>query len=91
MAKAVRCQLASRGHQSDDARASSHCHLDPLSGLDAGIAVEPVALGFIIGLSSYAGLILRNRSTFVSIVVYWLTHGRHAVESATASQHDHDN
>src|SRR5699024_4451040 len=60
--------------------------------LDAGIAVGPVALGFIIGLSGYAGLYLAGAAVLlVSIVVYWLTHGRHAVESATASQHDHDN
>lgn len=59
--------------------------------LDAGIAVGPVALGFMIGLSGYAGLYLAGAAVLlVSIVVYWLTHGRHAVESATASQHDHE-
>lgn len=48
--------------------------------LDAGIAVGPVALGFMIGLSGYPGLYLAGAAVLLgSILVYWLTHGRHAV------------
>jgi len=48
--------------------------------LDAGIAVGPVALGFMIGLGGYSGLYLAGAAVLLgSILVYWLTHGRHAV------------
>lgn len=47
--------------------------------LDAGIAVGPVALGFMIQLADYPGLYLVGAGVLlVSILVYWLTHGRHA-------------
>lgn len=48
--------------------------------LDAGIAVGPVALGFIIPLAGYPGLYLVGAAILLgSILVYWLTHGRHTV------------
>lgn len=47
--------------------------------LDAGIAVGPVALGFMIQLAGYPGLYLVGAAVLLgSILVYWLTHGRHA-------------
>lgn len=51
--------------------------------LDAGIAVGPVALGFMIQLAGYSGLYLVGAAVLLgSILVYWLTHGRHAKPSA---------
>lgn len=50
--------------------------------LDAGIAVGPVALGFMIELSGYQGLYWAGASVLgLSLVVYWLTHGRHAIRT----------
>lgn len=47
--------------------------------LDAGIAVGPVALGFLIPLAGYQGLYFAGAAILVlSIGLYWLTHGRHA-------------
>ena len=51
--------------------------------LDAGIAVGPVALGFMIPLAGYPGLYLVGAAVLLgSIVVYWFTHGRHASRPA---------
>lgn len=48
--------------------------------LDAGIAVGPVALGFMIQLADYPGLYLVGAAVLLgSILVYWLAHGRHAI------------
>ncbi len=58
--------------------------------LDAGIAIGPVALGFLIGLSGYPGLYLAGAGVLVvSLVVYWLTHGRHAArpDATPAAEH----
>lgn len=47
--------------------------------LDAGIAVGPVALGFMITLGGYSQLYIAGACVLVgSILVYWLTHGRYA-------------
>lgn len=47
--------------------------------LDGGIAVGPVALGFLIELSGYRSLYLVGGGILLfSMMVYWLTHGRHA-------------
>mgnify|MGYP001432774115 FL=1 len=49
--------------------------------LDAGIAVGPVALGFMIQLAGYSGLYLAGAAVLLgSILVYWLTHGRYAAQ-----------
>ncbi|NWN88517.1 MAG: MFS transporter [Micrococcaceae bacterium] len=54
--------------------------------LDAGIAVGPVALGFMIPLAGYAGLYAVGAAVLIgSIVVYWLTHGRQARRPAEQS------
>lgn len=51
--------------------------------LDAGIAVGPVALGFMISLAGYQGLYVVGAGVLVvSILVYWLSHGRHAKRPA---------
>lgn len=48
--------------------------------LDAGIAVGPVALGFMIQLTGYPGLYLAGAAVLVvAIVVYWIAHGRHVM------------
>lgn len=49
--------------------------------LDAGIAVGPVALGFMIQLAGYSGLYLAGAAVLLgSILVYWLTHGRYTAQ-----------
>ena len=47
--------------------------------LDSGLAIGPVMLGFLIGLTGYTGLYLAGASiVLVGVVVYWFAHGRHA-------------
>ena len=46
--------------------------------LDSGIAIGPVALGFMIGVAGYPGLYLAAAGIVLfGIAVYWLAHGRH--------------
>lgn len=50
--------------------------------LDTGIAVGPVALGFMIPLAGYPGLYFVGAGVVViGAVVYWIAHGRHVVRS----------
>lgn len=54
--------------------------------LDSGIAVGPVALGFMIALAGYPGLYLAGAAVLLaSIVVYWFTHGRRAATKRTTT------
>lgn len=56
--------------------------------LDAGIAVGPVALGFMIQLAGYSGLYLAGAAVLLgSILVYWLTHGRYAAQRPSTATH----
>lgn len=53
--------------------------------LDSGIAIGPVALGFIIPLAGYPGLYLTGAGIVLAgVVVYWFTHGRRASRPHTA-------
>lgn len=46
--------------------------------LDTGIAIGPVALGFMIPLAGYPGLYLAGTAVaLLGLVVYWSAHGRH--------------
>ncbi|MDN6637086.1 MAG: MFS transporter, partial [Yaniella sp.] len=50
--------------------------------LDTGIAVGPVALGFMIPLAGYPGLYFVGAGVVViGALVYWIAHGRHVVRS----------
>ena len=47
--------------------------------LDSGLAIGPVMLGFMIGLTGYTGLYLAGASiVMLGLIVYWFAHGRHA-------------
>ena len=47
--------------------------------LDTGIAIGPVALGFMIPLAGYPGLyFLGTGVVVIGVIVYWVAHGRHA-------------
>src|SRR5699024_9324377 len=55
--------------------------------LDAGIAVGPVALGFIIPLAGYPSLYIAGAAVLLSsILVYWFVHGRQAVHHETVTR-----
>lgn len=55
--------------------------------LDAGIAVGPVALGFMITLGGYPQLYITGACVLLgSILVYWFTHGRHAKRPTLAAE-----
>lgn len=46
-------------------------------GLDAGLAVGPLLLGFLIGLAGYTGLYLVAAAILLlNLIVYWGVHGR---------------
>lgn len=52
--------------------------------LDSGIAIGPVALGFMIGVAGYPGLFLAAAGIVIlGVVVYWIAHGRHAGRART--------
>lgn len=52
--------------------------------LDTGIAIGPVALGFMIQLAGYPGLYLVGSIiVLLGVLVYWLTHGRAAARFRT--------
>lgn len=47
--------------------------------LDSGLAIGPVALGFMIHLTGYQGLYFAGSGILlVALLVYWLSHGRRA-------------
>ena len=51
--------------------------------LDSGIAIGPVALGFMIGVAGYPGLFLTAAGIIIlGVVVYWIAHGRHVAHGA---------
>src|SRR5690625_337395 len=55
--------------------------------LDAGIAVGPVALGFIIPLAGYPSLYIAGAAVLLSsILVYWFVHGRQTVHHKTVTR-----
>lgn len=46
--------------------------------LDSGLAIGPVALGFMINLTGFQGLYLAGSGILcIALLVYWLAHGRH--------------
>src|SRR5699024_2497567 len=52
--------------------------------LDTGIAIGPVALGFMIPLAGYSGLYFAGTAIVIlAALVYWFSHGRHAKHPKT--------
>lgn len=55
-------------------------------GLDAGLALGPLLLGFVIGITGYTGLYLVASAILVlNVILYWLVHGRGAHRMSTSS------
>lgn len=53
--------------------------------LDTGVALGPVALGFLVQVAGYPGLFLAGGGiVLASMLVYWLGHGRHALHGRPA-------